>query len=129
MEAGGWGILLDRRLLEAFFSLNNPICKNYSHRMSFSSFGVLMLIKRMIEVENTQEFQEYLEDLLIQEESDELEFKSAAGGFPGSFWDTYSAFANTSGGVIVLGVSERNGRFFLDNLSDELIEISKGVLE
>ena len=56
----------------------------------------------MIEVRNISDFNDYLESLLVQNESDDLEFKSAAGGFPGNFWDTYSAFANTDGGTIVL---------------------------
>ena len=76
----------------------------------------------MVEVRNITDFNDYLESLLIQNESDDLEFKSAAGGFPGSFWDTYSAFANTDGGTIVLGVQEKKGRFFLDNLTEEQIE-------
>ena len=76
----------------------------------------------MIEVRNITDFNDYLESLLTQNESDDLEFKSAAGGFPGNFWDTYSAFANTDGGTIVLGVQEKKGKFYLDNLTEEQIE-------
>ncbi|MGE3540209.1 MAG: RNA-binding domain-containing protein [Candidatus Tectimicrobiota bacterium] len=42
-------------------------------------------------------------------EDDELERKSARGGLPRSLWETYSAMANTHGGVILLGV-EDDGR-------------------
>ena len=75
----------------------------------------------MIEVRNEADFTEYLDTFLNSVETDDLEFKSAAGGFPGSFWDTYSAFANSEGGTIILGVAEKKGKFFLDTLSDEQI--------
>jgi ATP-dependent DNA helicase RecG len=51
-------------------------------------------------------------DILIQldwAEGDDLEFKSAQGGLPRSLWETYSAMANSHGGVILLGV-EDDGR-------------------
>ena len=76
----------------------------------------------MIEVRDIPDFNDYLESLLVQNECDDLEFKSAAGGFPGNFWDTYSAFANSEGGTIVLGVQEKKGKFFLDNLTEEQVE-------
>lgn len=57
-------------------------------------------------------------------ESAEVEFKSAKGGFPGSFWETYSAFANTQGGVIVLGVKEKDGKFKLDGITLEQANVA-----
>ena len=65
------------------------------------------------------DLQPVIDQLLQDKESNDLEFKSAKGGFPHSFWETYSSFANTDGGAIVFGVKEKNGQFFLDGLTEE----------
>lgn len=58
-------------------------------------------------------------------ENNRIEAKKATGGLPKSLWETYSSFANTLGGIILLGVEEyRDKSLHPVNLPDpdELIE-------
>ena len=68
------------------------------------------------------DLQPVLDELLQNKESSDLEFKSAKGGFPRSFWETYSSFANTDGGAIIFGIKEKNDQFFLDGLTEEQVK-------
>jgi ATP-dependent DNA helicase RecG len=57
-----------------------------------------------------------LEELALLRESVSLECKLASGrdgkgALPEDFWPTYSAMANTDGGVVILGLRERKGQF------------------
>ena len=51
-----------------------------------------------------------LEDFDSYKEDNRREVKKAQGGLPKSLWDTYSAFANCNGGVIILGVQEKDDK-------------------
>ena len=64
--------------------------------------------------------------LIHSGETDEVEFKRGRGGVPASFWESYSAFANTDGGVIVLGVKDENGVREIEGL-DNVDKIVAGV--
>ena len=51
-----------------------------------------------------------LNNIMRYHENNRIEAKKAAGGFPHSLWETYSAFANTIGGLILLGVEESRAK-------------------
>ncbi len=55
----------------------------------------------MSEIFDLKNFDKYKED-------NRREVKKASNGLPVSLWDTYSSFANSYGGVIILGVKENN---------------------
>lgn len=54
---------------------------------------------------------EYLQNIINnlqnETESSYLEFKEAKTDLPKDFWETYSSFANTSGGLVILGIKEK----------------------
>lgn len=47
-----------------------------------------------------------LEQVFRGHENVNIEVKAADKGVPSSVWDTYSSFANTFGGTIILGIGE-----------------------
>ena len=79
--------------------------------------------KKPIVLNNLEEwdFTDYIDSLIQKEEAVDLEFKIAKDGLPNSLWDTYSSFANTDGGVIILGVKEYKQQFIIEGLTKEQI--------
>lgn len=51
-------------------------------------------------------------------ESNKIECKLAKKTFPKEALNTYSAFANTDGGILVLGMEENNGKFIVSGIEN-----------
>jgi ATP-dependent DNA helicase RecG len=71
-------------------------------------------MSHMLEIDN-------IGDLKNVRESVGLECKLAGGrdgqgALPDDFWPTYSAFANTHGGVVILGLREKHGKFVVEGI-------------
>jgi len=64
--------------------------------------------------------EDVLEELNLNEDH-ELECKLATGGLPESIWETYSSFANTNGGTILLGIKEHRDSFTVEGLTEKQI--------
>ena len=63
---------------------------------------------------------EEIKRLVAKSENAAVEFKRARGGVPADFWPSYSSFANTDGGVIILGVREKKGKREIEVLAAEV---------
>ena len=62
-------------------------------------------------------------DLELLRESVDMECKRAGGqdgkgALPHDFWETYSAMANTDGGIVLLGLQEKKGKFIPHSLTE-----------
>ena len=62
---------------------------------------------------------EGIKRLVAKSENASVEFKRARGGVPADFWPSYSSVANTDGGVIILGVREKDGKREIEGLADD----------
>ena len=61
---------------------------------------------------------QWIATLLDGGETSRVECKLAAKAIPDSFWESYSAFANTDGGIVLLGIREENREFSIEGVSD-----------
>ncbi|SIS62807.1 Putative DNA-binding domain-containing protein [Salimicrobium flavidum] len=61
-------------------------------------------------------------ELLDLGENAELECKLTKKGVPNAIWETYSFFANTNGGIILLGVEEKDDTFKVQSVDIENLQ-------
>jgi ATP-dependent DNA helicase RecG len=57
-------------------------------------------------------------ELIKNDENVELECKKSEKELPNDLWKTYSAFANTNGGIVLLGVEQKGYNFFVKGVEE-----------
>ncbi|OBR90010.1 divergent AAA domain protein [Clostridium ragsdalei P11] len=57
-------------------------------------------------------------ELIQDDENAELECKKSEKNLPNDLWKTYSAFANTNGGIILLGIEQKGYNFFVRGVQE-----------
>lgn len=57
-------------------------------------------------------------ELINNDENAELECKKSEKDLPNDLWKTYSAFANTNGGIILLGIEQKGYNFFVKGVQE-----------
>ncbi len=69
----------------------------------------------------------FSKDISELKENSLFEFKKAKGGLPNSLWETYSSFANSNGGTIILGIDEPQKNVFISAklTTAEVLELQK----
>ncbi|WP_414838911.1 helix-turn-helix domain-containing protein [Carnobacterium sp. TMP28] len=60
------------------------------------------------------------EEFSLKKEGKHIEYKEGKKALPKDFWETYSSFANTDGGIVVLGIAEgEKGHFEIIGVDNE----------
>lgn len=76
----------------------------------------------LFELDNDFNFYSLVNEAFLPNENFEIEYKSGKKGFPKELWKTYSAFANTNLGFIIIGVKEYKNKLIVEGLSDKQID-------
>ena len=85
-------------------------------------------------MKNNGSLMNIIKGLLKVKEGYQLEFKNSRNSLPKSFWETYSSFANTQGGYIILGVEENNpnvlvGVIDVEKIKKEIFSVANNKLK
>lgn len=80
---------------------------------------------KLFDINDELSFYSLIDESFLPDENFEIEYKSGKEGFPKELWKSYSAFANTNTGFIIIGIKESKNGLIIEGLSDEQIESYK----
>ena len=68
---------------------------------------------------------QWVSSLLGEGETSRVECKLAVKAIPDSFWESYSAFANTDGGIVLLGIREENRGKYTEKSTERNVALTE----